>query len=213
MIRVWAALATAILAAVGSDVSTEFAGNGGWLGGVFQDNQHEAVLPALLIGGVVTLSLTIFVLFARICPGDPLLSRIGHFKTRSVDLTGALFGSILCVIAMEGYETRFGGLSPFDPRSVVLAHALPLVLTFAVTGAIVHFVVHGAIRTASRAGNAIAEVVVGFLRKLLGDTTTPGIARLSAFVLGIVHVPLAVACGFRGLRAPPRSILSRYLIA
>ena len=67
---------------------------------------------------------------------------------------------------MEGYETRFGGLSPFDPRSVVLSHALPLVLTFVVMGAIVHYALRGAIRTASRASGRVAEVFVEFLRKL-----------------------------------------------
>ena len=177
IIRGWAALATALLTAVGADVSVEFAENSGWLGGVLRDNQHEAVLPTLLFGAVVTLSLTLFVLLARIYADDPLLSRIGDFRTRLVDRACSLFGSLLCVIAMEGYETRFGGSSPFDPRSVVLSHALPLVVTFVVMGAIVHYALRAAIRTARRASGLVAEVFVEFLRKLRGESTTPGMVQ------------------------------------
>ena len=213
MIRGWAALATAILAAIGSDVTTEFAENCGWLGGALRDNQHEAILPALLLGAIVTLSMLLFVLFARIRPGDPLLCRIGELKTRALDMTCALFGSVLCIIAMEGYETRFGGLSPFDPRSVDLAHALPLVVTFAVMAAIVHHLLHDAIRTANRASHFVVEVFAEFLRKLLRDSATPRVAQAAAFTLRIVHVPFAFAYGSRGLRAPPSSIASRYVIA
>jgi hypothetical protein len=213
IIRAWAALATAILAAVCSDAGTEFAQNSGWLGRGIPDDQHQAVWPALLLGLAVTLLLTLFVLFARIRPGDPLLTRIGDFKTRTIDMACSLFGGVLCVVAMEGYETRFGGVAPFDPRSVVLSHALPLVVTFVVVGALVHSALHGAIRAASRASSLVVEAFVQFLNKLLCDRTTPGMIQVSAFVLYVFRVPLAVAHGFRGLRAPPRSTLARYLIA
>jgi hypothetical protein len=213
IVRGWAALATAILTAVGSDITTEFAENGGWLGGALRDNQHEAVLPALLFGSVVALSLTLFVLLARIRPGDPLLSGINHFRTRCVDIAGTLVGSIFCVVAMEGYETRFGGVSPFDPRSVILSHALPLVVTFVVTGAIVHYALRAAIAAASRASGFISEVLGEFLRKLFDNRRSSEIARVSAFALNVVHVRFAFALGSRGLRAPPHAVVARYLIA
>jgi hypothetical protein len=212
VIRGWAALATAILAAVGSDVATEFAENRGWLGGVLRDNQHEGVLPALLLGVAVTLSLVLFVLFARIRSGDPLLARIGHFRNRLFDVPSSFFGSVLCVVAIEGYETRFGGLSPFDPSSVVLAHAVPLVVAFVVTVAIVRYLLHGAIRVANRASNLVVGILAEFLKNLRARTA-PEMARASAFALRVVHVPPAVAYGSHGLRAPPTSIPSRYLIA
>jgi hypothetical protein len=213
IIRGWAALATAILAAVGSDFATEFAENSGWLGGALRDGQHEAVLPALLFGSVVALSLTLFVLLARIRPGDPLLSRIDYFRTRFVDIAGSLVGSLFFVIAMEGYETRFGGLSPFDPRSVILSHALPLVVAFVVTGAIVHYALRAAIAAASRASEFISEVLGEFLRKILDNRRPSDIARVSAYALNVVHIPFAFALGSRGLRAPPHAIADPYLIA
>jgi hypothetical protein len=207
LIRGWAALATAILAAVAADVSAEFAENGGWLGGALRDNQHEAVLPALLLGTSAALSLIFFVMLARIGPGDPLLGRANHSGTRLVEAACSFCGSVLCVIAMEGYETRFGGLSPFDPRSVVMSHALPLIAAFLVTGAIVHCVLRAAIRAASHASSLVGAVFAGFLRKLRSTGAPAKEGRVSAFVLYVVHVPHAIA-GARGLRAPPRSIPS-----
>lgn len=213
MVRAWAALATAILAAAAADAGTEFAENSGWLGGSLHDNQHEAIVPALLLGAAVTLALTLFVLLARISPGDPLLSRLSDFRTRLIDGACAFCGSVLSILAMEGYETRFGGLSPFDARSVVLSHTLALLVAFAVIGVVVHCALRSAIRVASRASGLAAEIFVEFLRKLFADSATPAMVGVSAFVLYVIHVPPAIADGARGLRAPPRATPRRYLIA
>jgi hypothetical protein len=213
MVRSWAALATAILAGAAADAGTEFAENSGWLGGSLHDNQHEAIIPALLFGTAIALALMMFLLLARITPGDPLLSRMSDFRTRLVDIVYALCGSVLCIIAMEGYETRFGGLSPFDPRSVVLSHSLALLIAFVVMGAMVHCALRVSIRVASHASDFVAEVFAEFLRRLLGISATPRMVGVSAFVLYVLHVPLAIADGSRGFRAPPRSILPAYFIA
>ncbi len=203
--RGWAVVATAILAGAAADAVTEFAADSGWLAGAVRDDQHEAVVPALLLGAIVALALTLFVLFARISLRDPLLSQMNDLRRRLLDFAGAFFGSSLCVVAMEGYETRFGGLSPFDPRSVVLSHAPALVVAFAVAAAIVHYALRAAIRTASRA-NVVVEYLVEFLRRLLG--AAPGHRTLAprAFEPRVIHVALGIAGGVRGRRAPPRSI-------
>ena len=213
LVRSWAVVATAILAAVTADTGTEFAENSGWLAGTFRDNQHEAVVPALLLGAAAALSLMLFVLLARISPSDPLLSRMNDLRRRLVDIACAFCGSTLCVVAMEGYETRFGGLSPFDPRSVVLSHTLALVVAFLVVGAIVHYALQAAIGIASRASSVVAEFLVEFLRKLLRAGAPPRSVALSAFQLYVRHVPPGIAGGSRGFRAPPRSIHPRYFAA
>ncbi|HZV76619.1 MAG TPA: hypothetical protein VFF63_02530 [Candidatus Babeliales bacterium] len=206
LVRAWAVAAAAILAAAAADAGTEFAENSEWLGGTLRDNQHEAILPALLLGAAVTLSLTLFILLARISPRDPLLLRMNDLRARFVDLACALCGSELCVVLMEGYETRFGGLSPFDPRSVVISHAPALVIAFLLAGAIVHCALRASIAAASRASGAVAEFLVEFLRKLLRAAAPPRAVALSAFRLYVRHVPPGIAAGSRGLRAPPRSI-------
>jgi hypothetical protein len=212
LVRLWAGAAAAILAAAAADAGTEFAENSGWLGGTLHDSQHEAILPALGLGAAVTVSLTIFILFARISPRDPLLLRLNGFRSRLFDIACAFCGSMLCVIAMEGYETRFGGLSPFDPRSVVLSHTLALVIAFLVAGAIVHCALRGAIGAASRASNVVVDFLVEFLRKVLRSVVPPRAVALSAFRLYVPHVPPGIAGGSRGFRAPPRAILSGYFV-
>jgi hypothetical protein len=206
LVRSWAVVAAAILSAAAADAGTEFAENSGWLAGTVRDNQHEAVLPALVLGVAIALSLTLFVLFARVSPGDPLLSRLNDLRGRLIDIAGALGGSMLCVLAMEGYETRFGGVSPFDPRSVVLSHTLALVVAFLVAGAVVHCAVRAAIGVASRASSMIVEFLVEFLRELLRAVAPSRAVALSAFQLYVPHVPPGIAVGSRALRAPPRSI-------
>jgi hypothetical protein len=211
LVRAWAVVATAILAAVAADVGTEFAEDSGWLGGALRDNQHEAVLPVLFLGVAVTLALILFVLVARISARDPLLLQMSDLRTRFADIACAFCGSMLCIVAMEGYETHFGGLSPFDPRSVVLAHTWALVLAFVVTGTVVHYGLQSAIRTASRASCVVVEFLVEFLRKFLTLVAAPRTVALSAFDLYVVHVALAIAAGSRGFRAPPRSVRPQLL--
>jgi len=211
LVRGWAVVATAILAAAAADAGTEFAENSGWLAGALRDNQHEAILPALVLGAAVTLSLVVFVLFARISPCDPLLSRVTDHRIRLAEIAIAFCGSMLCVVAMEGYETRFGGVSPFDPRSVVLSHTLALIVAFAIAGALVHYALRSAIRAAGRASGAAFEFLVEFLRKFQRAVAQSGAVALSAFQLFVPHVPPGIVAGSRGFRAPPRSIRPLYL--
>ncbi len=204
IVRAWAALATAILAGATADAGTEFAENCGWLGGSIRDGQQEAIVPAFVLGAAIALALLLYILLARLGPADPLLSLMSHFRSRFVDGACALCGSALCVIVMEGYETRFGGLSPFDTRSVVLSHSVALVIAFAVIGAIVHCALRSSIRVAGHASEFVAEIFAEFLRKLLDVSATPRMVGVSAFVLYVLHVPLAIADGSRGFRAPPQ---------
>jgi hypothetical protein len=213
LVRGWAVAATAIVAGAIADAGTEFAENSGWLAGTLRDDQHQAILPALLLGTALTLGLILFVLLARISPRDPLLIRMDDLRTRFIDIASAFCGSMLCVVVMEGYETRFGGLSPFDPRSVVLSHTLALIVAFVVTGTVVYCALRSALRTASRASSAVVEFLAEFLRKLFGMTAAHRAPALSAYELDVLHVPFAIARGSCGFRAPPRSIRPHRLSA
>jgi hypothetical protein len=212
IVRAWTSLATALLTAAVADAGTEFAENLGWLGGSVRDAQHEAVAPALILGLAVSAGLAAFVVFARIAPHDRLLRYMSGWRARAADLAVALAGSTLFTIAMEGYETRFGGLSPFDPRSVVLSHAVPLLLAFVFVAAIARVSIRAALRLASHAGELAASVLVEFLHKMLRAAVAPGMVHASAFTLHVLHLPPAIADGACGLRAPPRSTPSYYFI-
>jgi hypothetical protein len=212
IVRAWTSLATALLTAAVADAGTEFAENLGWLGGSVRDAQHEAVAPALILGLAVGTALAAFVAFARIAPHDPLLRHMNRLRARSTDLAIALAGSALCTIAMEGYETRFGGLSPFDPRSVVLSHAVPLLVAFGFVAVLVHRGLRAALRLAGQAGELAAGALVEFLHKMFRAAVAPAAVHASAFTLHVLHLPPAIADGACGLRAPPRSIPSYSLI-
>src|ERR1700727_2350528 len=104
IVRAWAALATALLAAAAADAGTELAENLGWLGTSIRDAHQESVLPTLLVGLAIGVALAAFVGFARIAPRDPLLRCLDGWRARAIDLSIALAGSTLCTIAMEGYD-------------------------------------------------------------------------------------------------------------
>ena len=205
VVRGWMVLAAAILTGAMADAVTELAENASWLGGSVRDNQQQAIVPTLILGAAIALGLMLFILLARIAPRDPLLTRMNDLRRWIVDSGAALCGSVICVLAMEAYETRFGGLSPFDPRSIVLSHTFALIVAFAIVGTILHCVLRGAIRVASRAGTVVASFVAAFLRRPAHQTTSPRAISLSAFTLKVSHAPPGVAIGSRGLRAPPRS--------
>jgi hypothetical protein len=212
IVRIWATAAVAVLAAATADAVVEFAGNGGWLGAGLRDNQHEAIAPALFLGALTALFLLTFILLARISPRDPLLVRLFERATRRLDTICAFAGGVVCVVAMEGYETRFGGMSPFDPRSVVLSHTAALLVAILAIGAIVHCLLRAAVGVASRASVAASELLARFFRRPL-NAVRPPVARTAAFEIGLAHVGLAIAEGVGGLRAPPRSIPLRYVMA
>jgi hypothetical protein len=213
LVRVWAATAAAILAAAVADAATEYAANGGWLGTSVRDNDHQAVLPALLVGATVTLGLLFAVLLSRISPRDPLALRMIELRTRLADVAFAFCGSALCIVVMEGYETRFGGVSPFDPRSVVVSHAPALFVAFLVMGALLHCALRAAVRTAAEASAVVAKFLETFLGSgPLNASPLRGI-RLTAFEPSGIHVPAWLIRGSHGFRAPPGSIRPHYRLA
>jgi hypothetical protein len=207
IVRGWISLTTALVTAAVADAGTEFAENLGWLGGSVRDAQHQAVAPMLVIGLAVGAALAVFVAFARIAPRDPLLRCMSGLRARTTDLAIALSASALGTIAMEGYETQFGGLSPFDPRSVVCSHALALVVAFVLVTAIARAILSATLRFASRAGEFATSAVVEFLHKIFRAPVARGAVHSSAFTLHVLHLPPAIAEGACGLRAPPHRVL------
>jgi hypothetical protein len=213
VVRIWSTAAVAMLAAGTADAVVEFAANGGWLGAGLQDNQHEAIAPVLALGALTALLLLAFILFARISLRDPLLVRMGERSARWLDTISAFAGGVVSVVAMEGYETRFGGVSPFDPGSVVASHTAALFVAILAIGAVMHWMLRAAAGVASRASVAAIELFARFFPQRLNLVQPPTLVRTPAFKLGVAHVALAIAAGVRGLRAPPRSIHLRYVLA
>jgi hypothetical protein len=212
VVRAGTALTTALITAAVADSGTEFAVNLGWLGGSVRDAQHEAIAPTILIGLAIGAALAAFVAFGRVTPPDPLLRSLYGLRALASDLAIALAGSALCTIAMEGYETRFGGISPFDTRSVVCSHAPALLVAFVVVAPIVWGIIGKALSVARNAGECATGAIGHFLRKINPANGGAGAPHTSAFTLHLVRLSPAIAGGVYGLRAPPRSIFSGHSV-
>jgi hypothetical protein len=123
----------------------------------------------------LALGLAGYIIGSRIAPGDPLLRRLDDARARAVDAIAAFAGSCVTVVAMEAYETHFGGLAPFNANSVVIEHAPILVLSFATIAVAARMMLGAAIRCAARSGalarhSSIAKVTGAFARASLVTT-------------------------------------------
>ncbi len=210
IVRCTAVAAVAILAAALGDAATESAQNAGLLGKCLHDNQHEALLPAFFLGAIIILALTLFLASARVAARDPLLLEMGNVLSRGIDLACAFCGSMACIVVMEGYETRFGGISPFDPRSVVLSHTLVLLVAIVLTGTIVYCALRAAIRVARNASTVVVAFIVEFLRRLLQIASASRATASDALDRRVTRVSLGIAGRCAGLRAPPPFVLFTY---
>ncbi len=201
-VRLWAAAATALAAAAAADSLTEFLSNTGLLGGgAVRDVHHESVLPVLLLALTMLLALALAVaLGARRAHRFSFVSR--SRIEASCWAAGTLLATLLIVLVMEAYETRFGGVTAFDPRAVIWTHAPAAFAACAVVAAGVNRLVAVCLRAALAAGRAVADVLVRILDVGAGSgAATPGAL---AFETLPVRGPLMPATGAHRLRAPPR---------
>ncbi|HTX60144.1 MAG TPA: hypothetical protein VMH02_10790 [Verrucomicrobiae bacterium] len=164
-LRIWSAVAAALGTAALADVATEYAADLGWLGAGGIDHHQEAVLPVLLLALGVAAGLTLAILRAGIEPGDLLLTRLGDLRARLFDAAAAFALAALAVVAMESYETLYGGASCFDPRSVLVSHAPWMVAAFLLSAFVLRVVIGSALSLAVRARAFAVQAIASFLRR------------------------------------------------
>jgi hypothetical protein len=205
LVRIWAVVAIGILAGVLADAGTEFSALLGWLGGRMQDVDQQGVLPALAITLTLAVSLVAYIIGSRIAPSDPLVRKLDDARARTVDAVAAFAGACVTVVAIEGYETHFGGLAPFDASSVVVAHAPILVAAFLTIAVGARMMLGAAIRFAARGGTLAAALVASFLRFVRADAATPKHATMPHPDTSCSHVAPKIVKS-RGLRAPPPAL-------
>jgi len=205
LVRTWAVLTIALLAGVLGDAGTEFSALFGWLGGTARDVDQQGILPALVIALTLALGLGVYVVCSRIAPGDPLVRRLDDLRARAVDAIAAFLGSCVTVVAVEGYETHFGGLAPFNLNSVVVAHAPVLVVSFLIIAVAARMMLGAAIRCAARSGAFAAALFTSFLRISRSRAGVPKHATMPHPDASCSHVAPEIVKS-RGLRAPPRTL-------
>jgi hypothetical protein len=205
LVRIWAVITIGLLAGVLADAGTEFSAMFGWLGGVTKDVNQQGVLPALAITLALALGLAAYIIGSRIAPSDPLVRKLDDARARAVDAVAAFAGACTTVIAIEGYETRFGGLAPFDAHSVVIAHAPILVVAFLTIAVAARLMLGAAIRFAARSGTFAAALVTSFLRISRSHSAIPKHATMPHPDMSCSHVAPEIVKS-RGLRAPPSAL-------
>jgi hypothetical protein len=205
LVRIWAVITIGLLAGVLADAGTEFSALFGWLGGRTQDVNQQGVLPALAITLMVAVSLIAYIVGSRIAPSDPLVRKLDDARARAVDAVAAFAGACATVVAIEGYETHFGGLAPFDANSVVIAHAPILVLAFLTIAVAARMMLGAAIRFAARSGTFAATLVTSFLRISRTNAATPKHAAMPHPDTSCSHVAPEIVKS-RGRRAPPAAL-------
>ncbi len=205
LVRIWAVLTVGLLAGVLGDAGTEFFALFGWLGGTTRDVDHQGILPVLAITLALTLGLAAYIVSCRIAPGDPLVRRLDDGYARALDAIAAFAGSCVTVLAIEGYETHFGGLAPFDANSVVIAHAPILILSFLTIAVAARMMLGAAIRFAASSAVLAAVLLTSFLRISRSLVATPEHATRPRPQMSCSHVAPEIIKS-RGLRAPPRML-------
>jgi hypothetical protein len=207
LVRVWAIIAIALVAGALGDAGAEFSATFGWLGSTARDVDHQGVLPALAVAVTLVLGLAAYVIGSRIAPSDPLVRRLDDLRARTVDAIAALAGSFVTVIAVEGYETHFGGLAPFDANSIVIAHGPILLCWFVAVAVSARMMLGTSIRCASRGGALAAALLISFLRIARSHSPMPKRAMRFRPRTSCARV-LPEIIKSRGLRAPPLALLS-----
>jgi hypothetical protein len=202
LVRIWAALTIGLLAGALGDAGTEFSATFGWLGGTTPDVDHQGVFPALAIALALAFGLAAYIVGSRIAPSDPLVRRLDDLRARAVDAIAAFAGGCVTVVAVEGYETHFGGLAPVDANSVILAHAPILLLSFVTIAVAARMMLGAAICCAARSRVLAAEALTSFLQISRSHLATPKHATMPHLEMSCSHVAPEIVKS-RGLRAPP----------
>jgi hypothetical protein len=205
LVRIWAVLTIGLLAGVLGDAGTEFSAIFGWLGGAPRDVDHQGIVPALAITLTLALGLAAYIIGSRIEPSDPLVRKLDDARARAIDAIAAFAGSWFTVVAMEGYETHFGGLAPFDANSVISQHAPILVLSFVTIAVAARMMLGAATRCAANSAALAAALLTSFLRISRSHSATPKHATMPHPGIKCSRVAPEIIKS-RGLRAPPRTL-------
>ena len=174
-------VAVALWAAIFGDGITEWLSNNGLWGIGPSDFHQEALRPAAAVALLLSVMLAWYAAAVRWFAPDELVGlRPSGVAQRFWWNACALTLSLGLVIAMEGYEVRFGGVGVFDPRSVLVAHAGPVLLSYAIIALCVECMLAAALRTAALVTLAVVATIASCAAARAAESTT-------GTILGIVR--------------------------
>ena len=170
--RLWALIAVALCAAVCGDALTEWLANAGLWGRGLADLHQESLVPAAAAALLVSVPLAAYVVAMRwFRPGEHVRLRLRGAQRLGWNLV-ALALALAAMVAMEGYEVRFGGVGAFDPRSVLAAHALPVVICYAAIVLCTQRVLAAALRAAVFVALTLIATLASTVASRAAESTT-----------------------------------------
>jgi hypothetical protein len=183
LISAWALVTVALCAAVCGDALTEWLSNSGFWGSGVSDLHQESLVPAACAAAVACAACLMFAI-AGVRRGVPLCLRPAG-ASRTCWNVAAVLLALIVVVLMEGYEVRFGGIGAFDPCSVLVAHALPVVVAYALIAAIVERVMGVCLRVATVAVLALISAILSVGPASAAESTTGTIVGIVRSTSGL----------------------------
>lgn len=197
-------LVSALWAAVISDALVEALENAG-LFGALRDDDHQSLLPALILACLSVAIAAIVVAILRRRGHDPLLleSRRMRRKGMLADVLVTFCLTAATVAAMEEYERFFGGASPFAAHGLLATHGLVVLATYFVIAALFIVSSIGLVRKLADAADRTVRCLVSWLAAVTQTARQPKVVYTSRRGCGELRLP-ALHVGFRACdRAPP----------
>jgi hypothetical protein len=195
----WAACTIALSAAVIGDAATEWLAN--LAAGHIVDAHHESLLPAAVCAAALLVTLCAFAVFAGRACAEAYARLIAAPWLHVLFLIATAVLTLAVVVAMEGYETHFGGVNAFDARSVLAQHLLPSLGAYACVAGLIDRLVRACVRAAIAGWDALLRAAAPFARRFPSLSTPKPLDPRDEFSLqadaGRTHPSWS-------LRAPPR---------
>lgn len=170
-----AACAVALGAAVLGDAVTEAATN--LAAGYAVDGHQEALVPGAVLAAVLLASVCALAIGAGRSRAEAFARILESPRVRAVFFVVTALAALAIVVAMEGYEMRFGGVSAFDPRSVLAQHLIPTLATYACIAALADRLLRACVRMALSGWEALLRAAEPCARRVRSPRA---LARLGA---------------------------------
>lgn len=206
VILLWTLVTVALCAAVCGDALSEWLANHGAMGtAAMRDLHQESLLPATCIAMLAIVSLASLALL-RACTARAQPLQLAPAGAARIGWNAAaVVLALIAVVLMEGYEVRFGGVAPFDPRSVLAAHALPVIVVYAMVAAIVERMLGVVLRIAvAVALTLISATATAFAAESTTGTIVGSVRSTTGAPIVDARVGAAAASGRYTVRSDAR---------
>ena len=154
--------AVALSAAVLGDALTEAAAN--FIAAHPVDGHQEALVPCAILSAIAMALVCLWAATAGRAGAKALADALESKRLHLLVWLATAALTLAIVVAMEGYETRFGGVAAFDARSVLALYFWPSLVTYACVAALADRLLRACMCLAPAGWDALVRTVGAFAR-------------------------------------------------